>query len=166
MKTTRVRHSVAIAPWRVAASALVASVVLAAFAPDVHAADYVKTVRGFAIYIGVIPAQIVRGHPRARPEGAMHGGAAKGRDAYHLVVAVFDAASGARIDDAPVSARVGEPGLAPVAKRLEPMPIAGAMSYGNDFAMPDAGPYRIDLRIARPGPGNAVDVTFTHTHPR
>lgn len=166
MKTARVRHSVAFAPWRVAASALVAGLALAASATDGRAADYVKTVGGFALYVVGIPAQIVRGHPRAHPEGAMHGGAAKGRDACHLVVAVFDAASGARVDDAQVSAGMEEPGLEPVAKRLEPLLIAGATSYGNDFAMPDAGPYRIDLRIARPGPGNAVDVTFTHTHPR
>jgi hypothetical protein len=93
----------------------------------------------------------------------MHGGAPAGRDRQHIVIAVFDASTGARIDDAQVTARVAEPGLSIVEKRLEPMPIAGAMSYGNYFAMPAKGTYRIDVRIVRPATGKTVDATFMYT---
>jgi hypothetical protein len=130
------------------------------------AADYYKSVGGYAIYIGILPAQIVQGHSREHPEGKMHGGAPSGRHQYHVVVAVFDASSGARVDDAQVAARVGEPGLAPVEKRLEPMPVAGAMSYGNYFPMAAPGPYRIDVRVVRPGAGKTVEAAFTYSHPR
>jgi hypothetical protein len=146
--------------------ALLAAVVAAWSASAALGADYYKGVGGYAIYVGVLPAQVVRGHLPEHPEGKMHGGAPAGRAQYHLVVAVFDAATGARIDDAQVTARVGELGLAQVEKRLEPMPIAGAMSYGNYFPMAAPGPYRIDVRVVRPGAGKTVEAAFTYSHPR
>ncbi|HSD41310.1 MAG TPA: hypothetical protein VLD36_05535 [Burkholderiales bacterium] len=153
-------------PWQATAAALLAGIALAWPPSAALGADYYKTVGGYAIYIGILPAQVVQGHAREHPEGTMHGGAPSGRHQYHLVVALFDAATGARVDDAQVTAKVGEPGLAPVEKRLEPMPIAGAMSYGNYFPIPAPGPYRIDLRVVRRGSGTPVDASFTHSHPR
>jgi hypothetical protein len=154
------------APWRAGATALVVTILLAGLPPAARAADYYKSAGGFAIYIGILPAQVVQGHAPEHPEGKMHGGAPSGRHQYHVMVAVFDAASGARVEDAHVTAKVGEPGLVPVEKRLEPMPIAGAMSYGNYFPMSAPGPYRIDVRVARPGPVRTVDASFTYSHPR
>lgn len=158
-----VRH---LAPWRAGTAALVAGTLLAWLPSSADAADYYKSVGGYAIYIGILPAQIVQGHSREHPESKMHGSAPAGRHQYHVVVAVFDASSGARLADAIVRAKVGEPGLAPVEKPLEPMPIAGAMSYGNYFAMPAPGPYRIDVRVVGRGSGTPVDASFTHSHPR
>jgi hypothetical protein len=54
------------------------------------------------VYLGVVPAAQVKGQGVAM----MHGGAPKGPDAYHIVAAVFDAATGARISDATVTAKV------------------------------------------------------------
>lgn len=140
---------------------------IAAWSPSAaFGADYYKSVGGYAIYLGILPAQIVRGHSREHPEGKMHGGAPAGRIQYHLVVAIFDVAGGVRVEDAQVTARVGELGLAQVEKRLEPMPIAGAMSYGNYFPMAAPGPYRIDVRVWHPGSGKTVEVTFTYSRPR
>jgi hypothetical protein len=48
-----------------------------------------------------------------------------------VTAGVFDAARGARTDDAVVTAKVGERGLTAAQARLEPMLIAGAMGYGN-----------------------------------
>lgn len=129
------------------------------------AGDY-RTVDGYAIYLGVIPAAIAQGHPPEHPERKMHGGAPRGRDQHHVMVAVFDAASGARIDDAVVTAQVGEPGMTPVRKRLEPMAIAGAMTYGNYFALSPPGPYRIELHMVRPGAVGPIVTTFTYVPPR
>ena len=33
-----------------------------------------KTAGGLAVYLGVVPAEIVKGHPPGHTEGAMHGG--------------------------------------------------------------------------------------------
>lgn len=131
--------------------------------PAAYAAGDYRSVGGYAIYLGVVPAAIAQGHPPDHPERRMHGGAPRGRGQHHVMVAVFDAASGARIDDAVVTAKVGEPGLAPVQKRLEPMRIAGAMSYGNYFALPPPGPYRIEVHIVRAGAVGPAVATFTYT---
>jgi hypothetical protein len=147
-------------------SALAACAALVALSPAAYAAGDCRTVDGYAIYLGVVPAAIAQGHPPEHPERKMHGGAPRGRRQHHVMVAVFDAATGARIDDAVVTATVGEPGLAPVRRRLEPMAIAGAMSYGNYFALSPPGPYRIELQIVRPDAVRPTVATFTYAPAR
>src|SRR6266545_7081070 len=80
-----------------------------------------KLAGGLAVYIGVVPAEIVRGHSSQHAEKTMHGGAPKGAHQYHVVAAVFDAASGNRISDATVTAQVSGLGLSGSKARLEPM---------------------------------------------
>lgn len=130
------------------------------------AAGDVRNVDGYAVYLGVVPAAIVLGHAPAHAERQMHGGVPAGHHQHHLVVAVFDAATGVRVDDAVVSARVGEPGLAVVDKRLQPMPIAGAISYGNYFVLSPPGPYRIEVHIMRPASARPIVTTFTYSPAR
>src|SRR5688572_30172845 len=71
-----------------------------------------RTVDGVAVYLGLMPAAIVRGHPSGHPERTMHGappahaGPPAATHDYHLVAALFNAATGARISDALVSARI------------------------------------------------------------
>jgi hypothetical protein len=109
-----------------------------------------KTVNGLTVDIGVIPAEIMKGHPKGHPEASAHGGPPTGQHEYHLVVAVFDAASGARITDAKVQARVSSLGLVGPQKPLEAMAIAGTITYGNYFDLPEKGRYTIDIEIERP----------------
>ena len=148
--------------------ALAACAAIVALSPAAvaYAADDYRTVDGYAIYLGIVPATIVQGHPPEHPERKMHGGAPRGRHQRHVMVAVFDAATGARIDDAVVTATVGEPGLAPVRRRLEPMAIAGAMSYGNYFALSPPGPFRIELQIVRPDAVGPTVASFTYAPAR
>jgi len=134
------------------------------FAADGAAQDNYQLVDGVAIYLGVVPAQIVRGHPMGHAEAGMHGGMPAGRNSNHVVVALFDAASGKRIEDAQVTASVNELALGPDWKSLEPMRIADTITYGNYFNMPDAVAYRIHLRIRLPGQEQAIKATFTHEH--
>lgn len=147
------------------ATALVASI--GAF-PWISRADddlsNFKVVQGVAIYFGVMPAEIAGGHPKEHPEASMHGGPpAKGhRD--HVVVALFDNATGRRIEDAEVTGSVMEIGLASQQKKLERMTIAGTVTYGNYFNMPSNDSYHIRLRILRPGMSGAIEATFTHKH--
>ena len=75
---------------------LLVGVVLSSVTTGVAADDNYKTASGLAVYLGVLPAAMIQGHPRGHPEATMHGGVPSGRHSYHIVVAVFDATTGAR----------------------------------------------------------------------
>lgn len=122
-----------------------------------------KTVDGLVVYLGAMPAEIVKGHPGSHPEARMHGGPPGGRHTYHLVAAVFDGASGARVEDARISARVAELGLVGTTRTLEPMKIADTVTYGNYFELPYKGRYTISLVIDRPR-GDSVKADFAYGH--
>lgn len=68
-----------------------------------------KTAGGMTVYVGIVPAEIVKGLGKELP---MHGGVPKGAHQYHLVAAVFDAAGGARLADAAVNAQISGIGRA------------------------------------------------------
>ena len=121
-----------------------------------------KTVGGVTFYLGVIPAEIVRAHPIEHPESTMHGSPPKGSGSRHIVVALFDAATGARITDAKVSARVEQLELAAELKDLEPMQISGTVSYGNFYAMPGNGIYRIRIVAKRKGASRPIEAEFEY----
>lgn len=121
-----------------------------------------KTVGGMVIYIGMMPAEIVRGHSNLPPEATAHGGPSAGRHSYHVTVAVFDATNGRRIEDVKITARVAELGMAGTTKLLEPMKIADTITYGNDFSLPYQGRYTIGLTID--GPRGLVNVNFDYGH--
>ena len=127
-----------------------------------HAAgpSQVQTADGLTVYIGLLPAAIIKGYP----EAMMHGGKPSGRDEFHLVVAVFDAASGQRVSDATVSARVAEAGLTGQTKPLAPMPIAGVVTYGGFFTLPPMARYMVRIVVTRPG-GSPATFDFTYDRP-
>lgn len=110
--------------------------------------DRYQVVDGVAIYLGLMPAEMVLGHPRQFPEKEMHGGIPLGKDRYHVVIALFDDATGKRIGDAQVIATVSEIGSAGQRKALEPMSIHHTKTYGNWFILSGHGPYRVHLEIA------------------
>lgn len=120
---------------------------------------YRQVVDGVAVYFGVMPAELVRGHPREHPESEMHGGVPVGEN--HITVALFEDKTGKRIARAEVTATITGPGNFKAEKKLEPMIIAGAATFGNYFTMPGPGPYRIALRIRTPGIGHDIEATFT-----
>lgn len=123
-----------------------------------------RTANGLTIYLGVMPAQLLQGHEPGHPEKEMHGGVPRGKHRYHVMVAVFEKESGRRVTDAQVRARVAEVGLAGQDKVLEPMVIAGAMTFGNYFTMAAPRPYDIAISIRRPGTQRPVEVKFVHRH--
>ncbi len=126
-----------------------------------------KVVNGVAIYLGVLPAEMILGHPKPHTEAEMHGGVPAGTHQYHVLVSLFDAASGKRISGAKVSARVYEINRAGTQKKLEPMLIADTISYGNYFNMPSANnPYRIRVRIELPGVAGVIETEFEYQHAR
>lgn len=123
-----------------------------------------QTVGGIRIHLGVVPATRVPDHPTGQGDpGALHGGTPEGRGSHHVVVALFDARTGARIVDAKVRGGVGDQSdnHAPD-QELEPMPVDGAMSYGTFFLMQTPGLYRIHLEILRRGAAIPVTAQFTY----
>ena len=94
----------------------------------------------------------------------MHGGAPLARGQYHVMVALFDAKTGARISDAQVDAVVAGVGAKGWSVPLQTMSIANAITYGNYFYMTGEGPWRIDLQIRRPGSTRAIAARFEHKH--
>jgi uncharacterized protein involved in high-affinity Fe2+ transport len=144
---------------------VVAAVVLAVSAPAVaqDVSPY-KVVRGLAVYLGVMPAELIVGHAKGHVEAEMHGGAPAGPHSYHVMVAIFDDASGQRITDAVVTARVAGVGLAGRVETLEPMTVADALTYGAYFKLPGRDRYRVRIEIARPGTTRPVNVEFGYDH--
>jgi hypothetical protein len=123
-----------------------------------------KLAGGLAVYFGVVPAEIVRGHPSQHTEKTMHGGAPKGAHQYHVVAAVFDAASGVRVSDATVTAQISGVGLSGAKKKLDPMEIANTISYGGFFDLPGRDLYTIRLTIERPGQPNPGSLELKYDH--
>jgi len=123
-----------------------------------------QTVDGVAIYLGVMPAALVSGHPvQAGAAGAMHGGTPNPASARHVVIAMFDARTGARIQTARVRAAVARGRTVHDPDRdLEPMQIAGVITFGNFFLMPQPGDYRIRVEIERPGVPRPIEAEFDY----
>lgn len=146
---------------------ILGAAVLALASRGVSASDTAqyRIADGFSIYLGVLPAQMVAGHPPGHPEATMHDGAPAGEHSYHLMIAVFEADSGARVSDLEATARVSALGLVGPRRTLEPMEIAGAITFGNYFELSGGGPYRIDVEFRRVGAAEPVQVRFQYAHP-
>jgi hypothetical protein len=129
---------------------------------DTHSGYLVD--HGIAVYYAVIPAEVIRGHPKQHPEATMHGGVPDRPHAHHVMVALFDASSLERIVNALVTATVSEIGLAGEQKKLEPFTVADALTYGNYFDLRPRTDYRIRVDIKVPGSPNAARVEFEFKH--
>ena len=125
-----------------------------------------KTMDGLSVYVGVLPAAMLLGHPKGHHERGMHGGVPAGTSRYHVVVALFDAASGKRITDAQVKIGGASIGMAASRKKAEPMLVNNVVTYGNYVSMPGPGPYKIQIEIRRPGVSKPVEVEFDYPFAR
>lgn len=147
-------------------AAAATAVAAAGVTPPAYGGDFAreKRVDAVAVYLGVVPSELMQ--PRATPDedATMHGGLPKGRGWHHVLIAIFDTKSGERVSDVEVSARVEDVGRALSAeKRLDPMMVAGAHTYGSYFFMPGRDPYSIHVKIDRHGYGRS-EVTFHYRH--
>ena len=151
---------------RTSSKLLCALLVLASAWPAVAraeptSADELRSER-YVVYVGVLPAALTRGTLSAHPAPSDSHGRAAGApvETHHVVVAVFDAASGTRVDDATVEARhVPASGIA-TTKPLDTMRLGDTVSYGALFVVPEGRDHRFELTIRR---SNQVDrVTFVY----
>ena len=174
LATTGTRISPAAAnrfAWRAGLRTLVISAFLLGIFVAIPASadedENYKVVQGLGVYLGVLPAGLVRGHPESHPEAAMHGGAPLGAHDYHVIIAIFDAATGARVENAKVTADVS--GLGHVGGRsveLAPMTISGTVTYGNFVTLPGNDLYDIRIDITVPGRDSPAQAEFYYQHPR
>ncbi|MBN9307771.1 MAG: hypothetical protein J0I99_15950 [Devosia sp.] len=124
-----------------------------------------KTVAGISVYMGLMPAEIVKGHPAGHTEAQMHGGPPSGPHAYHLVVALFDEATGNRIENARVAATVSGLGhIGQTSVALEPMLIADTVTYGAFIDLRALERFDIALTIKVPDRPDPVRVDFAEEH--
>jgi hypothetical protein len=104
---------------------------------------------GLTMYWGLVPAAVVA---ERHPGEELHGGAPKGGgQVHHLVVALYDTASGRRVEDAIVRAQLSEAGIVDAPpKYLLPMKVNEQASYGQVFGMAKDGPYRFRIFVKLP----------------
>lgn len=136
-------------------------------AGPIHAQDVrnYQIAGSVAAYLGVMPAEIVGGHPANHPESRMHGGPPDSAHAEHVVIALFDDPSGARIEDAQIEATIEGLGHIPIAPlALDAMSFAGVITYGGYVSFPGRDTYTIDLRISRPGSPAVIMMRFAYQH--
>jgi len=133
---------------------------------DVRLPRSTQTIDGMTIYIGVIPAELVQDHStKPSDPKAMHGGTPANLGSHHLVVALFDDKTDARITGARIRAGVAKGSDEPEPETiLESMEINGSMSYGNYFLMQGTGDWKIRLEIRRSSTAPPVEVDFAYGH--
>lgn len=122
--------------------------------------SFVRTAGGLTVYLGIVPAEIVKGLDPHRTGRPMHGENPRGAHQYHVVAAIFDATTNARVENAMVTALVSGVGLSGSKTGLAPMQSANTITYGAFFNLPGADLYTIKLTIQRPGSPQPVTVEF------
>ena len=146
---------------------LLISALLGVGAAQAQEPEHGHSVAGISIYFGCIPSEIISGqYGPGSSEHQMHGGVPNGAHYHHVMVALFDDATGQRIIDAKIIARISmptDPTIIPDEKALEPMVVSGAPAFGQYFKMPGKGTYQIKLTINIPNRA-VITTTFTHEH--
>lgn len=124
--------------------------VLAGFPVTTSATDSVlsQEADGLTVHLGIMSAKRLVEHPELLPAGYP---IRPGRDMHHILVAIFDSATGQRITDAEVEAMVFPLGLSGSTKVMHPSAPAGKMNYSNWFRLSPGDIYVIQVRIRRPG---------------
>ena len=128
-----------------------------------------RVVKGVVIYLGTMPGQILQDELQGQTDPAMHGGLPAGEHVYHVMVALFDQATGRRITDAQVAMDLAD--LADATEpikhvRLEPMAIGAQLVYGNFVDLPGSGPYRLTVISRLQGMPDTIEAEFNWQHAR
>ena len=130
--------------------------------------DGARTVDGLTVYLGVVPAAVTRAHPPGHTERTMHGGIAKpGMHDVHLLVAVFNQATGERLKNVMVTARIHGTNLNRWTVPLTPMTVNGALTYGGYTSLGVEQNVMISVDIKRPGRTprtNTTTAQFEYVH--
>lgn len=101
-------------------------------------------------YIGIVPAAVAR-ERMAADATVQHPAPAATADSHHLVVALFDAVSGTRIEEAVVVATRLSPRRPPVRRALIPMRTGDVISFGGEFEISKGPGHLFEIEAKRPG---------------
>lgn len=134
--------------------------VSSAYASDSNIHPRYKVKDGLAVYLGLIPAEMIEGHYAK----SMHGGAPMGQYRYHLAIAIFDDKTGERIKNSKVEIRISSrDGVGmETSNKLEDMTMNGKHMYGNYFSLKTTGPYRVDVNIKFGGDRKPINLVFNY----
>lgn len=115
---------------------------------------------GLAIYIGLVPAEMIEGINSK----SMHGGLPVGTYRYHIAVAIFNHNTGKRVNNANVTVSINNLngiGLES-SKRLENMSMNNKNMYGNYFSLKSSGPYKIRVNIRQGGNKAPINIIYLY----
>lgn len=121
-----------------------------------------KTVDGMEIYLGLLPAEVMRAAPAGSAERTMHGGVPSGSGYFHVNVSVFDAASKSPVGGAKVSLRVEQLDGSGATKALEPVALNNVPGYGNYVRLRRNTQYVLIVRVQKPDTPRAAEARFEH----
>jgi len=131
-------------------------------APPAKTAANYRSVGGMEIYLGFLPAEVMRAYPKDSVERSMHGGVPSGSGFFHVNVSLFDATSKAPISDVAVDVRVEQPGMSGTSKALEPIVLGNATSYGNYVRMRRNTQYVVTVRVKKADSPLPIEARFEH----
>ena len=129
-------------------------------APAVKPGGNVKVVHGTEIYLGLLPAEVLRSYPKASVERSMHGGVPSGSGYYHVNVSVLDSAK-APVPGASVEVKVDERGgFSSETKTLEPITFNNVPSYGGYVRLKSKTPYQLTVKVKTPTSPQPIEARF------
>ena len=153
--------------WRLLLVALVLPVLWSAVsAASAAEQGQRRVVKGVVIYLGVMPAEILQQELADHADPKMHDGVPPGGHVYHVMVALFEQATGRRIGNAEVAMSVSDPFEPGAHLKLEPMAIGGTLAYGNYVDLPGTGPYRLTVFVRLHGMPDTIEAEFNYQHAR
>ncbi len=117
------------------------------------------TVNGLEVYLGVVSVEVLRQDPDRYPRHEQ-AKLPSGKDMYHVMLVLFDKTSGARITDAVVEARVAPLAFGGPTRPLNPILVAGSLTYCNYFRISSSDTTVIQAEIRRPGVARVVRARF------
>lgn len=126
--------------------------------------DGVRTVDDVTVYLGVVPAGLVRGH-KAELNAAVHAGLPPSSiHNVHLLAAVFNKDSGVRLRNIRVVARLRGMGRTRWTVQLRPMVVNQALTYGAFTNLGDQQRVMIAIDVIRPDRKNVTTAQFDYVH--
>ena len=125
-----------------------------------------RAVKGIVVYLNVMPAEMLQEKLPDHTDPKMHDGAPAGGHVYHMMVALFDEASGRRLGDAEVAVDVVDIFEPAKHVKLEPMAVGGILVYGNYVDLPGTGPYRLTVLARLQGMPDTIEAEFSFQHAR
>ncbi len=139
--------------------ALFCSLVVFSTAASAAHLGQTKTVNGVAIYLGLVPAAVMRRNPDRYPAHELSK-IPSGRHVHHVMLALFDSLGGKRITDAVITAHVAPLALGGPTRPLEPTVVAGELTYCNYFRISASDTTVIQAEIRRPDAARVIQVRF------